>query len=239
MSVSFRTPGSPARTAPAAVPARRSSRLLRPSAVAAAAGALAVVLTGCGSGDHDMGAMPAGSPMSSSAGASGAGTAGPAAPGPRNDADIAFATGMIPHHAQAVQMADLALQRGVRREVKDLAAAVKAAQGPEITQLSGWLSGWGKPVPATDGSMSMDHGAGGHGGMVGMMSDDEMKQLAAATGASFDTLWLQMMIKHHEGAVTMAQTQLAEGENPAVKALAQTIASSQAKEIATMKTLLG
>jgi uncharacterized protein (DUF305 family) len=232
-------PAFSARTAPAAVAAARHPQRRLTLTSALAAGALAVVLTGCGSGDHDMSTMPAGSATSPAAGASGAKAAGPAAPGPRNDADIAFATGMIPHHAQAVQMADLALQRGVRREVKDLAAAVKAAQGPEITQLSGWLSGWGKPVPATDGSMSMDHGAGGHGGMVGMMSDDEMKQLAAATGASFDTLWLQMMIKHHEGAVTMAQTQLAEGENPAVKALAQTIASSQAQEIATMKTLLG
>ena len=178
-------------------------------------------------------------PAASSSAPAGDQPAGPPAQGPHNDADVAFATGMIPHHAQAVQMADMAVQRSASGEVKDLAAAVKAAQGPEIAQLSGWLTGWGRPVPAVGGSMSMDHGAGGHGGMVGMMSAEEMKQLGAASGKDFDTMWLKMMIKHHEGAITMAQTQLAQGTNPAAKELAQTIATDQAKEIATMKGLLG
>ena len=220
---------------PASLRRARPRPSARPSlAVGLLAGALALV--GCGSG-HDMSSMP-GAGSSASSSAASAAPAGPAAPGPHNDADIAFATGMIPHHAQAVQMADLAAERAVSAEVKELAAEVRSAQAPEIQQLSGWLTGWGAPVPVTSGSMAMDHGAGQHGGMVGMMSDEEMKQLAAASGASFDKLWLEMMIKHHEGAVTMAQTQLAEGTNPAAKALAQTIASSQAQEIATMKTLL-
>jgi uncharacterized protein (DUF305 family) len=70
------------------------------------------------------------------------------------------------------------------------------------------------------------------------MSDDEMKQLGAASGPAFDKMWLEMMIKHHEGAVTMSQAQLTKGANPAAKELAQTIASSQTKEIATMRALL-
>jgi uncharacterized protein (DUF305 family) len=170
--------------------------------------------------------------------AAGAAPAGPPAAGPHNDADVAFATGMIPHHAQAIQMADLAASRAASAEVKKLAAEVKAAQGPEIAQLSGWLSGWGKPVPATGGSMAMDHGAGDHGGMVGMMSEQEMTALGAASGAAFDAMWLQMMIKHHEGAVTMARTQLTEGSNADAKKLAQAIVDSQSAEITTMKGLL-
>lgn len=216
-------------TAPTA-PARRARTL----AALLSAGLLAVTLAACGSGGHDMSTMPA----AGSSAPAGDQPAGPPAQGPHNDADVAFATGMIPHHAQAVQMADMALQRSTTAEVKDLATAVKAAQGPEIAQLSGWLTGWGKPVPAVGGSMAMDHGAGDHGGMVGMMSDEDMKKLGAATGKEFDTMWLRMMIEHHEGAVTMAGTQLAQGGNPEAKKLAQTIADTQAKEIATMKGLL-
>jgi uncharacterized protein (DUF305 family) len=207
---------------------RRTPRL--GAALATGLLATALGLTACGGG-HDGANHSA--PVSSAAVA-----AGPAAAGPHNDADVAFATGMIPHHAQAIEMADLAVQRSASAPVKDLAVKIKAAQAPEIAQLSGWLGGWGKPVPATGGSMAMDHGSGQHAGMVGMMSQAEMDALAKASGAAFDTLWLQMMIKHHEGAVTMAKTQLAGGENPATKELAQAIISSQSAEITTMKQLL-
>ncbi len=221
------------------MPASVRPARLRPSAgpslaVGLLAGALALV--GCGSG-HDMSSMPAGGSAASSAPAAGA-PAGTPAPGPHNDADVRFATGMIPHHAQAIQMADLAKERADTDEVKHHAAKVKSAQAPEIQQLGGWLTGWGAPVPATSGSMAMDHGAGDHGGMVGMMSEQEMSALAAAGGTAFERLWLQMMIKHHEGAVTMARTQLAEGGNPAAKEMAQAIVTSQSAEIATMKGLL-
>ncbi len=224
------TPARMPTITPPRQPRARRSRL----GAALATGLLAVALglTACGSGGHDAGSGHA-SPASSAAVA-----AGPPATGPHNDADVAFATGMIPHHAQAIQMADLAIQRGASAPVKDLAGKVKAAQAPEIAQLSGWLGGWGKPVPATGGSMDMDHGAGQHAGMEGMMSAAEMDALAKASGAAFDTMWLQMMIRHHEGAVTMAKTQLAGGENPATKELAQAIITSQSAEITTMKQLL-
>lgn len=191
------------------------------------------MLTGCGSSDHDMSSAPTAGAASSSAAA-----AGTPASSSGNEADVAFATGMIPHHAQAIQMADLAAQRATNAEVKKLATAIKAAQAPEIRQLSGWLTGWGKPVPATDGSMAMDHAAGGHSDMVGMMTEEEMKQLSAANGAAFDVMWLQMMIKHHEGAVTMAQGLLATGSNADAKELAQTIIATQKAEIVTMQGLL-
>lgn len=97
--------------------------------------------------------------------------------------------------------------------------------------MSGWLTGWGQPVPDTTSSMGgMDMGDG-------MMTDADMKKLDAATGAAFDRIWLQMMIKHHQGAVTMATTELKSGSNAEAKTLAQSIISSQTAEIAQMQKL--
>jgi uncharacterized protein (DUF305 family) len=149
-----------------------------------------------------------------------------------NDADVTFATQMIPHHRQAVEMADIATTKATTPAVKQLATAIKAAQDPEIQQMSGWLTSWGKPVP------SPDHG--GHDmSMPGMMTEDEMGQLGNATGTMFDRMWTQMMIKHHQGAVTMAKTEQATGKDTAAIALAKKIETAQNQEIATMQRLLG
>ena len=120
----------------------------------------------------------------------------PAADADHNAADIAFASDMIPHHQQAVEMADLAAQRASNAQVKSLAAAIKAAQDPEIQTMSGWLSQWGQPVPSdTDGHDMADMSHGDGATMEGMMTDEEMQRLAAASGADFDQLWLELMIK--------------------------------------------
>jgi uncharacterized protein (DUF305 family) len=204
---------------------RRSARIL------VSAGALVGVLTltACGSPDHDMSTMPAGSGGSSSTA-----TAATTPAGSFNTADVTFAKGMIPHHAQAITMAEMATSQAASGEVKNLASAIKSAQGPEIEQLSAWLRGWGEPVP--------DTGAGHHmadGDMAGtMMTEQEMADLSAARGSRFDAVWLQMMIKHHEGAITMAKTEVSEGTNPEAKKLAQDIITAQAAEITTMKGLL-
>ncbi|MET9270520.1 DUF305 domain-containing protein [Kribbella sp. NPDC003557] len=148
-----------------------------------------------------------------------------------NDADVEFATRMIPHHQQAVTMADLALQKATTAEVKTLATAIKAAQAPEIEQLSGWLKAWGKPVPTP----------GEHDGhtMAGMMNPQEMDDLTKASGSMFDRMWTDMMIKHHQGAVAMAKTEQTSGKDAASVALAKTIQTAQTTEIATMQRLLG
>lgn len=147
-----------------------------------------------------------------------------------DDTDVTFARSMIPHHEQAVEMAKLASTRAADPRVKALASQIQAAQGPEITTMKGWLSGWGEDA----GSASdMDHG------MPGMMSDDEMAGLERATGTSFDAMFLTMMIGHHEGAVSMARTERSDGKSSEVKALARKIAKGQTAEIATMKRLLG
>jgi len=152
-----------------------------------------------------------------------------------NDADVLFAQGMIPHHEQAVEMADIALDPtvGAGEQVRDLATRIKGAQDPEINMMSGWLVAWDMP-------MQMDMGDGHDmSSMDGVMSADEMDALGAATGAEFDALWLDMMIRHHEGAISMAQTVKAAGSNADVLALADQIIAAQQAEISEMETLLG
>jgi len=86
----------------------------------------------------------------------------------------------------------------------------------------------------------MDHSGMdmGDGSSMGMLSDKELADLRAASGAAFDRMWLTMMIAHHQGAVSMADQEIAQGSNPDVKALAQSIMTGQTAEIATMKELL-
>ncbi len=196
--------------------------------------AVAVGLVACGS-DHQSGAghdLP-GTPSASAV--SGEATAS-------NAADRTFAQMMIPHHEQAVEMADLATTRASDPEVKQLAAQIKGAQAPEIDQLKTWLTQWGAPMPmatasgdghgTNHGTPNMDHE------MPGMMSDADMARLEAASGTEFDRQFLTMMIAHHEGAVTMGEEETAQGANPDAKALAQRIATTQQAEIDTMKKIL-
>ena len=156
-----------------------------------------------------------------------------------SDADITFAQLMIPHHEQAVQMADMALQQATSPEVTDLATQIKAAQDPEIQQMRGWLQQWGAPEQM-DGMDGMDHGDMDMGGQTagGMMSDEDMGALMDASGADFDQMWLTMMIAHHEGAIEMAEQVKAQSTNPDVTALADAIVAGQTTEIDTMQQLL-
>ncbi len=148
--------------------------------------------------------------------------------GEHNEADVSFAQGMIPHHQQAIEMADMAARQAASAEVKDLAARIKAAQQPEIDQMTAWLEDWGAPVQP-------EHG--GHGGH-GMLSDADMAQLRQASGPAFDRLFLEGMIRHHEGAVSMSQEELDKGQFPEAKELARHIIDSQQAEIAEMRRLL-
>lgn len=154
---------------------------------------------------------------------------------PATAADIDFARGMLAHHQQAIEMADLALaaRSGASAGVLDLATRIKAAQGPEIDEMKQWLVSWGQPT------VMADHDGHDMGSMDGMMSDDDMKKLASATGGAFDQLWLAMMIEHHQGAVTEATKVKTSGSDPRVLALADEIVATQQREITEMQTLLG
>ncbi|HQW73164.1 MAG TPA: DUF305 domain-containing protein [Ornithinibacter sp.] len=195
---------------------RLTSRL----AIPAASAVLILALSACGSGDDSHSTM-SGAGTTSSSMAEGMTTTA-------TSGDVEFAQMMIPHHEQAVEMADVALENDTAsQDVKALAAQIKAAQDPEIQTMKGWLAQWG----ASESSGQMDHG--------GMMSDDDMSSLMGASGPEFNQMWLTMMIEHHEGAVEMAQDVLATTSNPEVEKLATAVVEGQEKEIATMKGMLG
>lgn len=158
--------------------------------------------------------------------------------GQHNQADVAFAQGMIPHHAQAVEMSQMAARQAQTPAVKDLARQIEAAQGPEIETMTGWLRAWGAPVPDPK-APGMGHGGHDMGqGMQGMMNPQEMREMSTSSGTDFDRMFLTMMIKHHEGAVTMAQSELDHGRDPAAKDLAKRIMDAQQEEIRTMRGML-
>lgn len=185
---------------------------------------------------------PSGAASTAVAPSSGSVSPGPGASG--STADIAFAQLMIPHHEQAVQMADMALDpaHGASPQVQALAKRIQGAQGPEIEQMQGWLTAWGAPSAmasaSTDaqGDMAgMDMGGVSQGGM---MTESQMSALAATQGQEFDRKWLQMMISHHQGAVSMAKDVLAGSTNPEVTALANAIITGQQEEIVQMQKML-
>ncbi|MBE9375961.1 DUF305 domain-containing protein [Saccharopolyspora sp. HNM0983] len=182
--------------------------------------------------------------------------------GEHNDADVEFLSGMIPHHQQAVQMSEMAQGRTDNPQVLDLAGEILAAQGPEIEQMSGWLTEWG--IPQSDGgghgesgeqTAPEEHGMAGHEGhgeqsqhgqqseqggheMHGMLTPDQMRDLQQANGGEFDELYLSLMIEHHEGAVDMAGQELDRGAFAPAKELAQRMIDAQRAEIDEMQQLL-
>ncbi len=193
-----------------------------------------------------------------------------------NQADVKFAHHMIPHHQQAIEMADMILAKpDIDPRVSEFATQIKDAQGPEIQQMQDWLAEWGMPTmamtpgmgmpgmemtpgmempgmggetrtpsegdapdPSPSPSGSMMPGMEGMSGMMGMMSPADMDALENAQGVEASKLFLTQMITHHEGAITMAQNEIEKGQFPAAITLAESIATSQQKEIDTMNKLL-
>lgn len=194
--------------------------------LSAATFAAILALTGCSTGtgaagssmpsmDHGSSTMPA--------------TAAPLDEVLHNAADTMFVQGMIPHHRQAVEMSEIILEKqDIDPQVTALAARIKAAQAPEISTMTGWLKTWNEPE-----EMSAGHG------MSGMMSQDDMDALKSAQGAEAAKLFLTQMIAHHEGALMMAKTEEASGENADAVALSKNIIAAQEAEIQEMQALLG
>ncbi|MFI8499608.1 DUF305 domain-containing protein [Streptomyces sp. NPDC085524] len=159
-----------------------------------------------------------------------------------NQADVTFAQRMIPHHRQAIVMAQMARSHGSSPEVRALAERIQKAQAPEIRTMTGWLRAWGEPVPRGMGSMEDMAGMGQDDddatSMPGMMHRTQMVDLNRASGRAFDTMFLTMMIEHHEGAIDMAQYELRHGSYSPTKDLATDIIRSQTAEIAQMSAML-
>lgn len=204
-------------------------RLALPTLVLAAALGLAA----CGGGGSDTAST--GSPSGEHGGGHGGGhstdsSAGESAEG--NDADVSFLTGMTPHHEQAVEMSDIVLAAGPPAEVAAIAQKIKGAQAPEIQQMEQMLEALGEEPAAGE------HGGGHSGGHGGMMSEQEMTALKAAKGPEAARLYLEGMIKHHQGAIEASEAEIADGRyRPAID-LAKQIKTAQQAEIAEMQALL-
>jgi uncharacterized protein (DUF305 family) len=172
-------------------------------------------------------------------------TSSPPQAAAHNEADMMFARMMIPHHEQAIEMSDMILEKqGIDPRVVDLATQIEAAQGPEIETMQGWLNQWGmSDMPGHSGDMPghggmKDSDMAGMPGMEGMMSPAQMDALENATGVEASKLFLTAMIKHHQGALTMAQDEIKNGQFPDAVAMAKSILESQQKEIDTMNEIL-
>ncbi|WP_435972853.1 DUF305 domain-containing protein [Streptomyces sp. Qhu_M48] len=222
-------------------------RTTRKFALLGAVTATGLLLAACGTDDTTSGtghggtshggasasaSASASAPTSPSATADGS-AGGASAPGAFNDADVMFAQMMIPHHEQALEMAQLAEGRAEDPEVKKLVAAIERAQDPEIQKMKAWLKGWGRPESAGHGS-----GAEGSHGMAGMMSDRDMKDLAAVKGRAFDRRFAELMIAHHDGAVEMAKDEQRNGRNATAKALADDVVRTQSAEVTALREVL-
>ncbi|WP_328349511.1 DUF305 domain-containing protein [Streptomyces sp. NBC_00445] len=206
-------------------------RLRRRMAIISTVAAGGLLLAACG-GD-DMEGMDHGSGTSASATTTP--TAGDSpAPGAFNDADVTFAQMMIPHHEQALVMSKLADGRASDAEIKTLAADIEKAQDPEIQTMKSWLKAWGKPASAEESMPGMDHGSG----TSGMMSEEDMQKLEAAKGTEFDRMFAEMMIEHHEGAITMAEDEQKNGRDAAAKKLAADVVKTQSAEVEKFEKIL-
>jgi uncharacterized protein (DUF305 family) len=192
-------------------------------AVGPVAAAALLVLGGCGADDASTTATTSG--------------------GDHNDADVTFAQDMIPHHQQALVMADVAIEGASTKELQQLAERIQDAQAPEIDAMTGWLESWDEEVPDLD---TMSHMMMGHGDddddndMPGMMDADQMQRMSSmmGDGIGFDRMWVLMMIEHHEGAIEMAQDERVDGQSPDAIALAEDIVTAQKAEIDEMQQML-
>ena len=194
-------------------------------------------LAGC-EGSNDAGGIggmdQSASPMSQMPSASSDGASPSASAAAQfNDADVMFVQGMIPHHKQAVEMSSTLLKKsGISADTTTLAKQIQAAQQPEITTMESWLQTWSKTLD--DGMGGMNHGGMGDG----MATDAQMKAFDQTKGSAAEKMYLEMMTKHHQGAIMMAQSELKNGKSPDAIQLAKNIATSQQSELTTMKKLL-
>ena len=150
-----------------------------------------------------------------------------------NADDVMFAQMMIPHHQQAVELAAMVPDRSTDPDVIALAAKIAGEQQPEINTMKALLLQW----DVDPNEMSHESGHAGMA-MAGMVDDATMVKLDNLKGTDFDTLWLQSMISHHEGAIAMAKTEIADGKSADMTTLAGSIVTAQQAEIDQMKQML-
>ncbi|MDX3111718.1 DUF305 domain-containing protein, partial [Nonomuraea angiospora] len=151
-------------------------------------------------------------------------------PRPTVASDVRFAEAMIPHHRQALEMTSLVNDRTTTETIRAFARQITAAQTPEIKAMTGWLAELGRTAP--------DDHAHTQAAGYGMATQEELNALRATKGAAFDRLFLQLMTRHHEGAVKMAGEELATGRDQRMRLMAKDVYSGQSIEIARMRKVL-
>jgi len=171
------------------------------------------------------------------------GTTLPPSEDPYTEADVAFLVRMVPHHEQALAMAELAPDRASDERVRGLASRIADVQRAEIDVYTRWLSDHGlgpdgRPDERAAGEHGEDHGDHDTSGMPGMATEADLSGLGAARGTDFDRLWLTLMIAHHQGALDMAAERERSGVNTGVDELAADVAVTQLDEISTMQAVL-
>jgi uncharacterized protein (DUF305 family) len=153
-----------------------------------------------------------------------------------NAADVRFMQGMIGHHAQALEMSALLPSRSIREDMRLLARRIEVSQADEIAMMQRWLEARGQKVPDPHA-----HHAQGATLMPGMLTPEEMSRLAEAKGAAFDRLFLELMIKHHEGALIMVNdlfSSAGAGQEAEIFAFASDVDADQRMEIDRMRGML-
>jgi uncharacterized protein (DUF305 family) len=166
-----------------------------------------------------------------------------------NSVDAGFARDMSRHHLQAVEMANLATTRSTDPDVLRLAFDIASTQTNQVGRMQGWLTLWGLPLTSGDTMAwmddtempGMDHGAMGHADgavMPGMATEAELAQLRGLSGTPFDVMFLQLMIRHHQGGLEMAQYGQQHASEAVVRGLARSIAETQTAETTTMEEML-
>ncbi len=157
--------------------------------------------------------------------------------------DAGFSLDMSRHHQQAVEMANLAATRSTDPEVLSLAFDISQTQLNQVGRMQGWLTMWGLPTTGGDTMTWMGEGAHDHamadgGLMPGMATEDELTELRSLTGTEFDVRFLQLMIRHHQGGLEMAEYGEAHAQVDVVRGLAHSIAQTQTAESTTMAQML-
>jgi len=162
---------------------------------------------------------------------------------PYVEADVQFMAGMIPHHAQAVLIAGWAPSHGARPDLKILCERIVVAQRDEIAMMQGWLRDRGQKVPeATNTKMRMTMNGMEHDMLMpGMLTDEQLAELDKARGETFDRLFLNAMIRHHQGAITMVDQLFASygaGQDDVIFRFASDVVADQSTEIERMQKML-
>lgn len=218
---------------------RSQTPRVRAAALAATLAAAVLALGACDSGNGDSGTKAApfkgpavvapgkpGEPARKLSAEEAVKAAGDDTP---NSADFRYAQMMIEHHEQALVLSALVPGRGASTSVQRLSERITAGQKPEIGAMDGWLKNNG----GDKRKASHDHSA-----MPGMATEDQLRQLRAARGKAFDALFLDLMITHHQGAITMATEVLADGNNVTIEEMATDVVAQQTVEIDRMRNLM-